>query len=448
MFNLEDKDSARRFSVFQSLKDIALLSIFEEFVSSISSYYSDRKIIFSYFNYRIKKLSKKLNFIKSSVFQKFYWGRGSLYKPIFTLLLISIFAFSFYMIGFLYNIGGAKHIKVATLSANAYSKGIISSSSALPSNTTKSKISADYGLVNWYKVEPGDTLASIAKKFNTSVSVIQWSNNLKTTNIYTGEALNIIPISGITYTVAPGDTLASIASKFSTSTTEIEDWNLLNNSTIATSPLTTGEVIFIPNAIISTPVSQNSTNNNGGISQTPTVASNFSNFSNTYIKSNISAKTAPILPQDYYYSQTNPAWAYTRLGYSGYDIAEVGCLVSSVAMIAKYYGYNITPQDIAQNPGNFSGPLFNWNGLGIFNVIPLGSLYGGYVNWTQINSELASGHPIVVSVDYAYHYVVLIKQLANGEYLMNDPAHGPNLIFNDYYSPSSVTQAVLFTPSD
>ncbi len=444
MFNLVDKDSPRRIPLISKLKELLLLPIFSEFKDSLESYYLDRKIIFSYFNYRIKKLSKRFNIAKSGIFQKFYWGRGSLYKPILTLLLISIFAFTFSMIWFANNMGGAKHIKIATLSAKAYSKGIISSSTTLPLNTTKSKLSPNYGLVNWYKVQTGDTLQSIAKKFNTSVSVIKWSNNLKSNNIYVGEALDIIPISGITYTVQSGDTLQSIASKFNTSSNEIEDWNLLNNSTIATSPLTSGEVLFIPNAIISPKVSQN-TKNNSPI-QATNVASSFSNFANTRVSSNISTKTAALSPLDYYYSQTNPQWAYTTIGYSGYNVGEVGCLISSVAMVAKYYGYNITPQDIARNPGNFSGPLFNWNGLGIFNVTPLGSLYGGYVNWNSINSSLAAGHPVVVSVNYAYHYVVLIKELSNGEYLMNDPANGANLIFNNYYSTSSVTQAVLFTP--
>jgi LysM repeat protein len=444
MFRLpeEEPGSPSRFSSYNIFK----LSILKEFKESLFSYISDRGSLFSFYGNSIKILFRRLNFVKSSIFQKFYWGRGNLYKPLLTVLVVSIFSFSFIMIWILSGSPFSRHIKIQSLSSQkpTISRSILSSSEGNTNSLslTKAKVGTSYGLVNWYKVQPNDTIESIAKKFNTTSSVIEWSNNLSGKNIYVGEELNIIPISGITYVVQPKDTLESIAQKFNVSVNEIEDWNLLNNSEVAKGQLSSGETIFIPNAIIQGSQTQ-STSTSSNTNQT---SNNFSNFSSDLVNSSVSVKTGQENPSLYYYSQLNPSWANVRLGYSGYTISEVGCLITDIAMVGKYYGYNINPASIAENPGNFSGPLFNWNGLGIFNVDPLGNLYGGYVNWSEVNSELLSGHPVIVSIDYDYHYVLLTSILSNGEYVMNDPARGSGLIFNNYYSTSSVTQAILFTP--
>ncbi len=420
MFKLEDKDSPR---VIPKIPYSIRFSLLSEFKESFLSYIYDRKVLISYYIFRVKKISKKVNLAKSNIYQKFYWGRGSLYKPSLMFLILFMFMFSFSMVWL--SSGNQKQVKVQKLNLSTASRSVLTDETSLPSNVTSSKITSGYGLINWYKVKPGDTLQSIASKFNISASVLAWSNNIKNNDIYTGEALNIIPVSGITYTVKAGDTLQSIASKYQTTVSQIQDWNLLNNANIMASSLPSGETIFIPNAVI------------------PSQSPNYS-YAVNYTRSFASLSSSN--PTSFYFSQGNPAWAGVRLGYSGYNISEVGCLITDIAMVGKFYGYNITPQSIASNPANFDGPLYNWNGLGIFNVTPLGSLFGGYVNWNEINTSLAQNHPVVVSIDYDYHYVLLTSRLSNGEYVMNDPARGSGLIFNNYYSTSTVTQAVLFTP--
>jgi spore germination cell wall hydrolase CwlJ-like protein len=61
-----------------------------------------------------------------------------------------------------------------------------------------------------YKVVKGDSLYTISKLFNTSVSAIQSSNNIKGTVIYPGQVLNV---PAATYTVKSGDSLYLIAKK-------------------------------------------------------------------------------------------------------------------------------------------------------------------------------------------------------------------------------------------
>ena len=96
-----------------------------------------------------------------------------------------------------------------------------------------------------YKVEPGDTLYSIARRYNAKVDAIRSYNNLTSNNLSIGQILQI-PISSIemlyqTYQVAPGDTLYSIARRYNTT---VADIMAINNN--LSSILSVGEVIKIP----------------------------------------------------------------------------------------------------------------------------------------------------------------------------------------------------------
>ena len=86
-----------------------------------------------------------------------------------------------------------------------------------------------------YTVQKGDSLYSIAKKFNTSVSAIQDLNNLNNTNLSIGQEL-MIPVSNndnVTYTVQKGESLYSIAKKFNTTVNEIKRKNNLTSNLLS-----------------------------------------------------------------------------------------------------------------------------------------------------------------------------------------------------------------------
>ena len=94
-----------------------------------------------------------------------------------------------------------------------------------------------------YTVVKGDTLYSISRKFNVSVSDLQTWNHLINNTIYVNEALvvsggsstttqNTTTTSQITYTVASGDTLYSISRKFNVSFSDLKIWNNLVTNTI------------------------------------------------------------------------------------------------------------------------------------------------------------------------------------------------------------------------
>lgn len=411
-----------------------ILKTFPEFFESISQYLADRSFFIKKYQKKLKKFSINFSFVKAGIIQKFYWGRGQFYRPFISGFVISLFVFTFVLLWFL-DSSHATDTKstVGTVQAaqNAsVTNSFLSDTTSVPNLTSSSIKSGKSGLINWVTVQNGDTLASIAKKYNTTVDVIKWANNLTSDNVTVGESLEIVPVSGITYKFQSGDTLASVATEYKSSVSEIEDWNLLNGS----GTIQAGETIFIPNGVIPQPKVQ--------------VYSSFASVTNPSYSpySGLSFTVNNTSPYSFYFSQLDSRWKYNLIGYSYDTVGADGCLVTDIAMTAKYYNINMSPASIASNPYNFEGPLFNWNGLGVFNVVPLGNMWNGYVNWSAVNSELESGHPVVVGIGYDYHYVLLVGITSNGEYIMNDPARGADLIFNNYYNPAYVTQAVLFTP--
>lgn len=117
-----------------------------------------------------------------------------------------------------------------------------------------SYINADYYPVlntNTYIVKKGDTLYSISKKFNTTVDELKRINNLITNALSIGQQL-VIPSETIesieqynTYIVKKGDTLYSIANKYNTTIDKLKEINNLSSNI-----LSINQQLLIPSGII------------------------------------------------------------------------------------------------------------------------------------------------------------------------------------------------------
>lgn len=107
-----------------------------------------------------------------------------------------------------------------------------------------------------YTVQPGDTLSSIAVKYETDVDTLRELNALESDNIAVGQPLYVPYVEGMTmegmptptpgpfaYTVQAGDTLNAIALRFGADPLEIIEYNNL----LAPDNLTVGSEIIIPN---------------------------------------------------------------------------------------------------------------------------------------------------------------------------------------------------------
>lgn len=106
--------------------------------------------------------------------------------------------------------------------------------------------------IQTYVVQSGDTVPSLAAKFNVTSDSIMWSNNLKGSTLTAGAKLSVPPVNGIVYTVASGDTVDSLASKYRANKDQIVAYNDAELSGIHA-----GEQVLIPNGQQPAPASLN-----------------------------------------------------------------------------------------------------------------------------------------------------------------------------------------------
>lgn len=76
-----------------------------------------------------------------------------------------------------------------------------------------------------YVAQSGDSISSIARKFNVTTDTIRWENNLYGDSVSAGTKLTILPISGIRYIVQEGDTAQSISERYDANANYIVAFN-------------------------------------------------------------------------------------------------------------------------------------------------------------------------------------------------------------------------------
>lgn len=89
--------------------------------------------------------------------------------------------------------------------------------------------------VTIYKVQSGDNLYDLAKKFGTSVSELKDLNNLKSDSLSINQELKVpaVNIGETTYTAKNGDSLYSIAKKFNTNVDSLKKKNGLGSTMLS-----------------------------------------------------------------------------------------------------------------------------------------------------------------------------------------------------------------------
>lgn len=144
-------------------------------------------------------------------------------------------------------------------------------------------------------------------------------------------------------------------------------------------------------------------------------------------------------PDGWFFSQRDERWAGVCIGNScgtknEGKILDVGCLVSSTAMVKKKFGEDVTPITIARNTSYFFSNtaymLQPW-------PAPAGWRYErSSYNQEKMDAELREGKPVIVHLRIGTrdgHFVV-IKSGEKGNYVMHDPIEGYDKNFSQFYS--------------
>lgn len=145
----------------------------------------------------------------------------------------------------------------------------------------------------------------------------------------------------------------------------------------------------------------------------------------------------------WYLSQRDERWAGSLIGNSSANIFNVGCFITSISMVFRAYGYDMTPVTLATrgelfvpgsadmyHPSNFNG---SWPG---------GKTYRNISGRDAVASMVNNGVPVIAEVfasesPTGRHYIVL-KRVEDGDFIMNDPIYGPDLSVSDYYTFTGV----------
>ena len=145
----------------------------------------------------------------------------------------------------LYSIANKFGVNVEALkNVNGISGNLINIGQVLTIPSSNDKTPGDYMV---YTVKKGDSLWNIANSYNVSVNDIVDYNNLGTTLLQIGQQL-LIPTGdissmdgGITYVVKSGDSLWSIAKRYNISVDDLKNANGLNSNL-----LVVGQTLVIP----------------------------------------------------------------------------------------------------------------------------------------------------------------------------------------------------------
>lgn len=133
---------------------------------------------------------------------------------------------------------------------------------SLPSTAAVLSVSADETHVNTevsdkvrdktleYSVQDGDTMSSVAAKFDVSVDTIRWENNIGIKDtIKPGQILKVLPVTGVSHKVQKGDTVYSIAKKYDSSAQAIVDFPYNTFVNDETFELAVGQTIVVPEGV-------------------------------------------------------------------------------------------------------------------------------------------------------------------------------------------------------
>ncbi len=143
-------------------------------------------------------------------------------------------------------------------------------------------------------------------------------------------------------------------------------------------------------------------------------------------------------PDGWYFSQRDQRWANACIGNScgtrnEGNILEVGCLITSTAMIKKKFGEDVTPLSIARNSSYFFSTTAYmtrpWPAPGGYHYVQSG------LNQDKLDDELKADRPVIfhLRINSRDGHFIVIKSGEKGNYTMHDPAQGYDKKFTDFY---------------
>ena len=249
-------------------------------------------------------------------------------------------------------------------------------------------------------VQPGDTLANIAFRFNTTVEELRHLNGLTDADlIRVGQELIVVPGERV-HRVANGQTLLDIAAIYGLNAAQIADYNRLGNPDL----LGVGQELVIPprGAGASAPDSRPTR-------QRVWVPYRSQFDGSAYEQANCGPATLGMLMSFYGEHWTTSSIRRSIIEHSGVPSTDAGSTWEDIAYAARQRGFTT---------------------LGLFDGL------GGYKKWTfaDLMQQVDQGRPVMLLVRfwslpgqgekewYGDHYIVFLGMTPGGEVVYHDSA--------------------------
>jgi peptidoglycan hydrolase CwlO-like protein len=142
-----------------------------------------------------------------------------------------------------------------------------------------------------------------------------------------------------------------------------------------------------------------------------------------------------------YYNQRDSQWGNKGIGNSRDTMAEFGCLVTSMSMIASHNGKSLTPGQISDSSAPFwYNTAYMLQGSWSVNGVSMTRTRMGYSLGT-LDSVLSSGNPAVVGIGRGPAHFVVVVAKRDGKYIMRDPyvQNGKDIDFASKYYLSQIS---------
>ena len=200
---------------------------------------------------KISTLAITTTNIKSLFVSRLFWGRGSLYKSAAHFIIFSITLFVA-LAGIVSRVSG---VNVTAKSLNGSitigSDDLLQQGGSITAILSVDETNSTGLKTSIHTVTSGETLDTIAKKFNVTADTIRWYNSSLispfSNQLQIGWGLKIPLINGVLYTVRANQSLNDVIAATSANNSESNNFNIVEFNNL-TSPYTLhqGQQLFIP----------------------------------------------------------------------------------------------------------------------------------------------------------------------------------------------------------
>lgn len=216
------------------------LGVFREFLGF-------SRFFFSYLRWKVVILSRFFEQNKNVLVRFFTIKRGRYNRAFLHLALMLVLAIGIVVSPFLAETfpifsSNTSSLEISSPSAN---QSILVGEDAF--QTSISQKPRDKVIT--YKVERGDTLSTIARKFDISLNTIRWANDLYGDALSVGDELKILPVTGIAHKVSKGESVYAIAKKLDTNAQKIVDFPFNDFANPETFALVEGQILVVPDGV-------------------------------------------------------------------------------------------------------------------------------------------------------------------------------------------------------